>query len=111
LPSVAVPRHMPRRRAGHTTTVTLGGERFYVTANARDDSTLGEVFIQWGKQGTSSAGLVDIYAIAWSVALQHGVPLVELIRCNLDLYFVPNGCTNQTSGMVFAPGDRKGSPE
>ena len=102
---------MPRRRAGHTTTVTLGGERFYVTANARDDSTLGEVFIQWGKQGTSSAGLVDIYAIAWSVALQHGVPLVELIRCNLDLYFVPNGCTNQTSGMVFAPGDRKGSPE
>src|SRR5262249_45071606 len=38
--------------------------------------------------------LVDIYAIAWSVALQHGVPLVELIRCNLDLYFAPNGRTD-----------------
>jgi len=85
---------MPRRRAGHTTAVTLGGERFYITANAREDSTLGEVFIQWGKQGSSSAGLLDIYAIGWSVALQHGVPLTDLIRCNLDLYFVPNGGTD-----------------
>lgn len=91
---VAVQRHMPRRRDGHTTAVTLGGERFYITANAREDSTLGEVFIQWGKQGSSAAGLVDIYAIAWSVALQHGVPLAELICANLDLYFVPNGRTD-----------------
>jgi hypothetical protein len=85
---------MPRRRDGHTTAVTIGGERFYITANAREDSALGEVFIQWGKQGSSSAGLLDIYAIAWSVALQHGVPLVELIRRNLDLYFVPNSRTD-----------------
>jgi hypothetical protein len=92
--AVAVQRHMPRRRAGHTTAVTLGGERFYITANAREDSTLGEVFIQWGKQGSSSAGLLDIYAISWSVALQHGVPLTDLIRANLDLYFVPNGRTD-----------------
>jgi ribonucleoside-diphosphate reductase alpha chain len=92
--AVAVQKHMPWRRAGHTTAVTLGGERFYITANAREDSTLGEVFIQWGKQGSSSAGLLDIYAISWSVALQHGVPLTDLIRCNLDLYFVPNGRTD-----------------
>lgn len=91
---LAVQRHMPRRRNGNTTAVSIGGERFYITANAREDSTLGEVFIQWGKQGSSSAGLVDIYAIAWSVALQHGVPLAELIHCNLDLYFVPNGRTD-----------------
>jgi hypothetical protein len=91
---VAVQRHMPRRRNGHTTAVSIDGERFYITANAREDSTLGEVFIQWGKLGSTHAGLVDIYAIAWSVALQHGVPLAELIRCNLDLYFVPNGRTD-----------------
>jgi hypothetical protein len=96
----AVQRHMPRRRDGHTTAVTLGGERFYITANAREDSTLGEVFIQWGKQGSSAAGLVDIYAIAWSVALQHGVPLAELIRANLDLYFVPNGRTGPGFGDI-----------
>jgi hypothetical protein len=91
---VAVQQHMPRRRNGHTTAVTLGGERFYITANARPNGSLGEVFIQWGKHGTGCAGLMDIYAIAWSVALQHGVPLAELVRHNLDLYFTPNGRTD-----------------
>jgi ribonucleoside-diphosphate reductase alpha chain len=87
-------RHMPRRRAGHTTAVTIGGERFYVTANGREDGTLGEVFIQWGKQGTTGAGLMDVYAVALSVGLQHRVPLVDLIRDGLDMYFVPIGRTD-----------------
>ena len=54
---VGVRRRMPRRRSGHTTTVTIGAERFYLTANQRDDGILGEVFIHWGKHGTSAAGL------------------------------------------------------
>ena len=91
---VPVQRHMPRRRSGHTTAVTIGGERFYLTANGREDGSLGEVFIQWRKQGSSQAGLMDIYAIALSVGLQHGVPLAELLRPGLGLYFVPHGCTD-----------------
>ena len=91
---VPVQRHMPRRRNGHTTAVTIGGERFYLTANQREDGTLGEVFIQWGKQGTSGAGLMDIYAIAISVGLQHQVPLRDLVRPGLDLYFAPSGHTD-----------------
>jgi ribonucleoside-diphosphate reductase alpha chain len=90
----AIQQHMPRRRAGHTTSVTIGGERFYLTANGREDGTLGEVFIQWGKQGTTGAGLMDVYAVALSVGLQHRVPLVDLIRDGLDMYFVPNGRTD-----------------
>ncbi|TDD62595.1 hypothetical protein E1293_43960 [Actinomadura darangshiensis] len=77
-----------------TTAVTIGAERFYLTANARSDGTLGEVFISWGKQGQTQAGLMDIYAVALSVGLQHGVPLLDLIRQGLDLYFVPNGHTD-----------------
>lgn len=90
----AIQQHMPRRRSGHTTSVTIGGERFYLTANARADGSLGEVFVQWGKQGTTGAGLMDLYAVALSVGLQHHVPLVELISQHLDLYFVPNGRTD-----------------
>lgn len=75
----AIQRHMPRRRDGHTTSVTIGGERFYLTANGHEGGSLGEVFIQWGKQGTTGAGLMDIYAIALSVGLQHQVPLAGLI--------------------------------
>jgi ribonucleoside-diphosphate reductase alpha chain len=91
---VVVQRQMPRRRSGHTTTVTIGAERFYLTANQCDDRCLCEVFIHWGKHGTSGAGLVNIYAVALSVGLQHHVPLADLIRPGLDQCFVPNGRTD-----------------
>jgi hypothetical protein len=87
-------RQMPRRRSGHTTAVTIGSERFYLIANQRDDGSLCEVFIDWGKHGTSGAGLVHTYAIALSVGLRHLVPLPELIRPALGQYFAPNGRTD-----------------
>ena len=91
---VGVRRHIPRRRSGHTTTVTIGPEPFYLTANRRDDGSLGEVFIYWGKHGTSAAGLVSGYAMALSLGLQHHVPLTDLIRPGLDQLFAPNGHTD-----------------
>src|ERR1700719_636132 len=89
-----VQRPMPRHRSGHTTAVTIDAERFYLTANQRDDGGLGEVFIHWGKHGTSGAGLVSTYAIALSIGLRHRVPLAELIRPGLGQYFLPNGRTD-----------------
>ena len=91
----AVRRHMPRRRSGHTVTVTIGTERLCLTANQRgDDGGLGEVFIHWGKHGSSTAGLVSAYAAGLSLGLQHRVPLPDLIRPGLGQYFVPNGHTD-----------------
>jgi ribonucleoside-diphosphate reductase alpha chain len=87
-------RQLPRRRSGHTTAVTIGGEQLYLTANEGADGALGEVFIRWGKQGSSSAGLLDMYATALSAGLQHQVPLAELIRPALDLSFAPCGHTD-----------------
>ncbi len=89
-----VQQHMPWRRSGHTTVVTIGAERFYLIANQRGDGSLGEVFIHWGKHGTSGAGLASTYAIALSLGLQHRVPLAELIRPGLGQYFAPNGRTD-----------------
>src|SRR5258708_2296216 len=37
---------------------------------------------------------MDLYAVALSVGLQHGVPLLVLDHQGLDLYFVPNGHTD-----------------
>jgi ribonucleoside-diphosphate reductase alpha chain len=74
--------------------VTIGGELFRLTANERADGTLGEVFIHWGKQGTTGSGLMDMYATALSVGLRHGVPLASLVKPALGLYCVPNGHTD-----------------
>ena len=89
-----VRRPMSQRRSGHTTTVTIDAERFWITANQRDDGSLGEVFIHWGKHGSSGAGLVHMYAIALSLGLEHQVPLADLVRPGLDQFFVPNGRTD-----------------
>ena len=89
-----VQRPMSRRRSGQTTAVIIGAERFYLTANQRDDGGLGEVFIHWGKYGTSGAGLVSTYAIALSIGLRHRVPLADLIRPGLGQVFMPNGRTD-----------------
>jgi ribonucleoside-diphosphate reductase alpha chain len=85
---------MPRRRPGHTTAVTIGGEQFCLTANAAADGGLGEVFIHWGKHGSGAAGLMDLYASALSTALRHGVPLADLVRSGLGLRFAPDGRTD-----------------
>jgi ribonucleoside-diphosphate reductase alpha chain len=90
-----VRRHMPRRRRGHTDIVTIGTECLRLTANQRDDDGgLGEVFVHWGKHGSSTAGLVSAYAAGLSLGLQHRVPLADLIRPGLGQYFVPNGHTD-----------------
>jgi ribonucleoside-diphosphate reductase alpha chain len=89
-----VRRQLPRRRSGHTVTVTIGTEPFCLTANQREDGSLGEVFIHWGKHGSSAAGLVSAYAAGLSLGLQHRVPLADLIRPGLGQYFVPNGHTD-----------------
>lgn len=94
MPESAISTSMPKRRAGHTTAVVIGGATFHLTANAREDGSLGEVFLRWGKQGTAGAGLLDVYAIALSAGVQHGVPLDALVRQGLDLHFEPNGRTD-----------------
>jgi ribonucleoside-diphosphate reductase alpha chain len=85
---------MPRRRAGHTTAVTIGGERLRLTANAAADGSLGEVFIHWGKHGSGPAGLMDLYASALSMGLRCGVPLADLVRSGLGQRFAPDGRTD-----------------
>jgi ribonucleoside-diphosphate reductase alpha chain len=85
---------MPRRRAGHTTAVMIGGEQFCLTANAATDGSLGEVFIHWGKHGSGAAGLMDLYASALSMAVQYRVPLADLVQSGLGLRFAPDGRTD-----------------
>jgi hypothetical protein len=87
-------RNMPRRRRGHTTTVTIGAERFSLAATEHGDGTLGEVRIGCGKHGSGIAGLMDAYATAITAGLQHGVPLADLLRPGLGLRFAPGGSTD-----------------
>jgi hypothetical protein len=93
-PGATIRQPQPHRRTGHTTAVTIDGEDFYLTANGDPQGRLAEVFIEWGKHGHTTAGLMDCYAIAVSTSLEAGAPLLDLIHETRDLYFIPNGATD-----------------
>ena len=92
---VAAPvrRRLPDDRAAMTHKFSVGGQEGYITVGLYDDGSPGEVFVKMSKQGSTVSGLMDSVAIAWSMALQHGVPVESLIAKYIDHRFEPSGFT------------------
>ena len=87
-------RRLPKRRASQTTSFAVGGAEGYLTAGTYDDKTLGEIFLKFGKQGSTLAGVMDAFSIAVSVGLQYGVPLETFVEKFTNLRFEPAGLTD-----------------
>ncbi|PYV64579.1 MAG: vitamin B12-dependent ribonucleotide reductase, partial [Acidobacteria bacterium] len=60
------------------------------------DGSPGEIFITMAKEGSTVSGLMDSFALAVSIALQHGVPLKLLCEKFAHTRFEPSGWTNNT---------------
>ncbi|MGO4244720.1 vitamin B12-dependent ribonucleotide reductase, partial [Janibacter sp. RAF20_2_2] len=87
-------RRLPKRRTSQTTSFAVGGAEGYLTAGTYEDGELGEIFLKFGKQGSTLAGLMDAFSIAISIALQHGVPLETYVEKFTNLRFEPAGMTD-----------------
>jgi ribonucleoside-diphosphate reductase alpha chain len=88
----AARRHeLPARRAGYTQKATVGGHRLYLRTGEYDNGTLGELFIALQKEGAAFRGLMDNFAAAVSLGLQHGVPLEAYIEAFTFTRFGPAG--------------------
>jgi ribonucleoside-diphosphate reductase alpha chain len=72
----------------------VGGHDGYVTVGLYPDGRPGEVFFRVTKEGSTVNGLMDSLGISMSMALQHGVPLKDLVRKLAHLRFEPAGATN-----------------
>ena len=53
----------------------------------------GEIFVRMAKEGSTISGLMDSFATAISLALQHGVPLKLLVDKFAHTRFEPSGWT------------------
>ncbi|MGB5936325.1 MAG: vitamin B12-dependent ribonucleotide reductase, partial [Ornithinimicrobium sp.] len=89
-----VRKRLPKRRASQTTSFAVGGAEGYLTAGTYDDGQLGELFLKFGKQGSTLAGVMDAFSIAVSVGLQYGVPLETYVEKFTNLRFEPAGLTD-----------------
>lgn len=88
---IAKRRKLPYRRGGYTQKAVVGGHKIYLRTGEYTDGTLGEIFLDMHREGAAFRSLMNSFAIAISLGLQHGVPLEEYIDAFLFSRFEPNG--------------------
>lgn len=84
-------RKLPNRRGGYTQKAQVGGHKVYLRTGEYTDGTLGEIFLDMHREGAAFRSLMNSFAIAISLGLQHGVPLEEYVEAFLFSRFEPNG--------------------
>jgi len=85
-------RHrLPDRRKGYTQKAVVGGHKVYLRTGEYEDGSVGEIFLDMHKEGAAFRSLMNCFAIAISLGLQHGVPLEEFVDAFVFTRFEPNG--------------------
>jgi ribonucleoside-diphosphate reductase alpha chain len=86
-------RKLPATRPSETHKFSIAGHEGYLTYSMYEDGTLAELFVRMHKQGSTLSGLLDVFAITVSVALQSGVPLKTFAKKFSHGRFEPAGFT------------------
>ena len=84
-------RDLPNRRCGFTQKSRIGGHKVYLRTGEYQDGSLGEIFIDMHKEGAAFRCLMNNFAIAVSLGLQHGTPLEEFVDAFTFTKFEPSG--------------------
>jgi len=92
-PPRAVRHRLPGERASVTHKFGLSGHEGYITVGLYPNGSPGEIFIRMAKEGSTVSGLMDSFATAISISLQHGVPLRVLCEKFAHTRFEPSGWT------------------
>jgi len=87
-------KRMPKTRDSKTHKFSIGSVEGYLIAGLYPDGTLGELFVEVAKQGSTLMGLVDSWVQAVSIGLQHGVPFEVLREKYVNMKFDPAGITD-----------------
>ena len=98
----AVRRALPARRSGYTQKASINHNNIYLRTGEYSDGSLGEIFIDMHKEGAAFRSLMNCFAIAVSLGLQHGVPLEEYVDAFVFTRFDPSGPVAGHSTIKFA---------
>ncbi len=82
---------LPAKRRGFTQKARVGGQVIFLRTGEYNDGTLGEIFIDLAKEGSTLRSLMNCFAISISVGLQYGVPLEEFVDKFVFTRFEPSG--------------------
>ncbi len=82
---------LPPKRRGFTQKAKINGQALFLRTGEYNDGTLGEIFIDLAKEGSTVRSMMNCFAIAISVGLQYGVPLEEFVEKFVFTKFEPAG--------------------
>ncbi len=88
---IAKRKRLPDRRTGYTQKAKINGQTVYIRTGEYENGQLGEIFIDMAKEGAAFRSLLNSFAIAVSLGLQHGVPLEEFVDAFVFTKFEPSG--------------------
>jgi ribonucleoside-diphosphate reductase alpha chain len=84
-------RKLPKVRKGVTWALKLDEHKIYIRSGEYEDGSLGEIFVDLAKEGSTLGGLVGMWSKAISLAIQYGTPLEELVETFTYTRFEPFG--------------------
>ena len=90
-PPRAVRHKLKEERMSVTHKFNIGGHEGYIIVGLYPGGEPGEIFIKMAKEGSTVSGLMDSFALAVSISLQHGVPLKLLCEKFAHTRFEPSG--------------------
>jgi ribonucleoside-diphosphate reductase alpha chain len=95
-PPRAVRHKLKEERMAVTHKFNIGGHEGYIIVGLYPNGEPGEIFIKMAKEGSTVSGLMDSFALAVSIALQHGVSLRLLCEKFAHMRFEPSGWSSNS---------------
>lgn len=99
---IAKRRRLPDRRTGYTQKAKIGGQTVYIRTGEYENGQLGEIFLDMHREGAAVRSLLNNFAIAISLGLQHGVPLEEFVDAFVFTRFEPSGMVTGNNRIKMA---------
>jgi hypothetical protein len=106
LPAASLPASvreaLPARRSGYTQKAAIAGHKLFLSTGEYANGRLGEIFIALHKEGSAFRGLMDAFAVAVSLGLQHGVRLEDYVEAFTFTRFGPAGAVEGDPAVLQA---------
>jgi hypothetical protein len=97
-----IKRELPGRRRGYTHQASLSGHKVLLRTGEYDDGSLGEIVIALSKESAAFKGLMEAFATAVSLGLQHGVTLETFVEAFTFTRFGPAGAVEGDPAVKHA---------
>ena len=97
---IATRRPLPDKKKGDNVKARIGGHSVRLITGEYPDGRLGEIILVTSKEGAAWRAMLNQFASAVSIGLQHGVPLEAFVKVFTFQKFEPSGMVEGGSGRV-----------